>query len=62
MTIELKGCPWCGHIPIVEPWHGGSPTKHMVGCQYYQCPANPSVTAETKRKAINTWNRRTRSD
>ena len=62
MTVILKSCPWCGHIPTIQPWPIGPPGQYRVLCENGLCPAIPEVVAETKRKAINAWNRRTRSD
>lgn len=57
----LKPCPWCGQRPEIVPWHGGGPNKTMVSCVNEMCAANPSVTAEGKRKAVALWNERKES-
>jgi len=57
-TKELKVCPFCGHVPLIEPWHGGAPTKHMVSCSNDYCKVGPSVCGETKSEAIRFWNSR----
>lgn len=56
---ELLPCPFCGDAPEVEPWHGGGPNKHMVGCVNDNCSAQPDVAGATRAKAIAAWNRRT---
>lgn len=71
-TLSLLPCPFCGQTPVVEPWHGGAPTKVMVRCvglgetlipaprpkKVRDCPVAPSVTGETPREAARHWNRR----
>ena len=59
-TVEiLVVCPFCGHKPTVEPWHGGGPNKHAVGCDNRRCHATPMVVGNTKAVAIRRWNKRT---
>ncbi len=56
-----KPCPFCGSTDIdVQPWHGGAPTKHLVGCNRDNagCDVAPSVSGETREEAIATWNKR----
>ena len=56
---EPVPCPFCGRTPIVEPWHGGRPDKHVVHCDFEdRCKANPMVVGETKPEAIRNWNTR----
>lgn len=55
---EASPCPFCGTIPSIEPWHGGSDTKVMIACADISCWVEPSVTAETKSAAIARWNLR----
>jgi hypothetical protein len=55
---QLVGCPWCGHEPLVEKWHGGGPRKTRVGCDNPYCPANPSVCQSTRAAAVRLWNKR----
>lgn len=54
----LKLCPFCGGMPECEPWHGGAPTKHRVGCNHAKCHARPAVTGQTQAVAVRRWNRR----
>lgn len=51
-------CPWCGTKPKMQPWHGGGPNKHLIGCDSINCEVRPSVTGESPEKAIREWNRR----
>lgn len=55
-TAEAKPCPWCGTQPTLQPWHGGRPTKRLVGCGSGDCNVSPSVTGETRREALYRWN------
>lgn len=59
---ELLGCPFCGHLPTVEPWHGGGPRKRMVHCLNKYCAVGPQVAGSTYGKAAKGWNYRVRSD
>ena len=52
-------CPFCGSQPVIEPWHGIGPEKHMVSCADDECGPWPKVTGETRAEAIAAWNRRT---
>lgn len=51
-------CPFCGSIPVAQPWHGGGPTKTLVGCENDDCDAKPSVVGSTKARAVRIWNSR----
>lgn len=54
-------CPFCGMNPLVEPWHGGPPTKTRISCpaEYDdECGATASATGDTRAEAIAAWNRR----
>lgn len=62
---ELLPCPFCGTMPIVEHWHGGSPTKVMVSCRNdfdgkvaAACAVTPSVTGCNLERATRKWNNR----
>lgn len=57
-TENVKPCPWCGTQPLIEPWHGGGPDKHMVSCDNEDCAAGPKVTGENRIVAIALWNER----
>lgn len=56
--VEARSCPWCGHQPYIEPWHGGKPTKVMVSCNNGECCASPSVTGQTRKESLEAWNTR----
>ena len=57
-ATEAKACPWCGTRPTIQPWHGGAPAKKMVSCENEDCDVAPSVTGETRTKALSAWNTR----
>lgn len=56
--VPVKPCPFCGHFPTVQPWHGGKPTKKMISCDNLNCAVSPQVTGETKAEAVEHWNTR----
>lgn len=56
---QPKPCPFCGEVPDVVPWHGGGPDKHMVCCSNHNCAVLPSVSGDTRKKAVAVWNCRT---
>lgn len=51
-------CPFCGEIPLVQPWHGGGKRKRMISCEGEYCDVRPSVTGSDRRRALEKWNRR----
>lgn len=55
---EALPCPFCGSQAVIEFWHGGRPSKRMLGCgaRWTTCDVGPSVTGETKAMAIARWN------
>ena len=55
---RLLHCPYCGTVPEIEPWHGGGPKKHFIGCVHNGCPVTPQCTGETLQKALGAWNTR----
>ena len=55
---ELLGCPFCGNVPTVDPWHGGGPRKRIVHCENEACDVCPMVTGSTRAKAVEKWNTR----
>lgn len=58
MSEQLEPCPFCGSIPEITPWHGGSKSKRMVACVNDDCAVSPEVTGQTPAKAIAAWNKR----
>ena len=61
MMGKVKGalkCPFCGTLPRIEPWPGGGPNKHMIGCNSLRCYVGPFVTGESPEEAIKKWNSR----
>lgn len=61
---HLKPCPFCGAPAEHEPWHGGAPTKVMIGCsaRHDECEVGPQVTGETFEEGAGHWNRRAEID
>lgn len=57
-TVIVQCCPFCGEIPVMEPWHGGSPTKRLISCAGEDCFVSPQVTGETPNAAARNWNAR----
>jgi len=55
---KIKNCPFCGHFPQIEPWHGGAPTKRLISCSNEACEVGPMVCGETEKEAIRYWNHR----
>lgn len=55
---DLLPCPFCGHNPTMEHWHGGGPQKRAISCENDDCAAAPMVTGSTARKAAEKWNQR----
>lgn len=55
---NLCTCPFCGQSPYITPWHGGKKTKRLIGCDSAWCDVQPSVTGETEKEAMQSWNRR----
>lgn len=53
-------CPFCGHLPQMEYWHGGGPMRRMVSCSNELCPASPHVLGTTPKAALTLWNIRKR--
>jgi hypothetical protein len=57
---EAKPCPFCGHSPQIEPWHGGGPQKRIITCSSDDCFVSPMVTGTTRIRALAAWNHRER--
>lgn len=53
---EALPCPFCGELPKIQPWHGGSPTKVLISCDNEDCEVGPSVTGGTADEAHERWN------
>lgn len=56
--MKVLPCPFCGTLPIIEPWHGGRPTKKMISCDNLHCAVAPQVTGQNKSEAVERWNKR----
>lgn len=65
---RLRACRFCGAEAVIEPWHGGAPTKVMISCPgivansvmgrgEVTCEVAPHVTGETFKEAAEIWNR-----
>ena len=54
----LLPCPFCGFLPTIRPWHGGTKSKRMVACENERCHIGPCVTGATPQKAKDRWNER----
>ncbi|MGN1130863.1 MAG: Lar family restriction alleviation protein [Ruminococcus sp.] len=59
---ELKPCPFCGSIPIINEI---PPHKHFLvdmpdyeGACFVECSCSCAITADTREEAIEKWNRR----
>lgn len=55
-VTQPKTCPFCGELPEIMPWHGGSKTKRMVSCENDNCELQPHVTGNTRQSAVSKWN------
>lgn len=61
-------CPFCGAPADIQFWHGGKPSKRLIGCsgqgdtlmrnRPITCDVSPSVTGETRAEALRRWNMR----
>ena len=58
VLIEPLNCPFCGTLPLIEPWHGGRKTKKLIGCDNDFCEVSPGITGETRKLAVEKWNSR----
>lgn len=57
-NLKILPCPFCGKTPTIQPWHGGAPTKMLIGCENEECQVQPNVTGETKDEAVARWQKR----
>lgn len=57
---SILNCPFCGSVPEIESWHGGSPKRKMISCVFDGCPANPQIVKESERAVIVAWNTRSK--
>lgn len=71
-ATDALPCPFCGAPAQIQFWHGGRPSKRLVGCSGVHdtlmrdrrpitCHVGPSVTGETKAEALARWNARQQS-
>ena len=55
IDMNIKLCPFCGHIPLVEPAVGKTV---VVMCDQEDCGVNPEAEGHSVEKALKRWNRR----
>ena len=55
--MEIKKCPFCGSVPIVE--YGNGIKKWWICCSNDKCWVHPSTDAHiNKSVVVRFWNRR----
>ena len=61
MSVELKPCPFCGHVAV---FNKDLFDKHYVECSnYHDCPVRPETRVYDKPEdAAAAWNRRAEAD
>lgn len=55
---NVLSCPFCGTLPTIQYWHGGSPSKRRLACESTTCAVSPSVTGSNGDRAVAKWNSR----
>lgn len=58
--MKLKPCPFCGWKAGIERFRGG--IMYIVYCKNIKCPADVSISGDTKEQVTELWNTRKGSD
>ncbi len=55
---RIKRCPFCGAVPVVQPWHGGLGRETLIECVECDCYVKPWTVGNTPEGALWRWNQR----